>query len=134
MIAGLWEDIDLRDSERADAGVYVTQTGNQIIFRWQGVPCNFDGNDCTGGAPINFEIELNSNGIIRSRYGSGNTSLFPTVGLGGGEQDGYVVDSHTDEIMPKSLTNAGQVTYTPRAASVSSIQLASATVSVNETE
>ncbi|MEN3327917.1 MAG: hypothetical protein V7638_2724, partial [Acidobacteriota bacterium] len=135
MIAGLWEDIDLRDSERADAGVYVTQTSNQIIFRWQGVPCNFDGNDCTGGAPINFEIELNSNGIIRSRYGSGNTSLFPTVGLGGGEQDGYVVDSHTslDEQTPKSLTNAGQVTYTPRATSVSSIQLESANPSVAET-
>jgi subtilisin family serine protease len=135
MIAGLWEDIDLRTSERADAGVYVTQTTNQIIFRWQGVPCNFDGVECTGGAPINFEVELNSNGTIRSRYGSGNTSLFPTVGLGGGEQDGYVVDSHTslDEVTPKSLTNAGQVTYTPRSASVNSIQLASATTSVPET-
>jgi subtilisin family serine protease len=135
MIAGLWEDIDLRDSERADAGVYVTQTANQIIFRWQGVPCNFDGQDCTGGAPINFEVELNSNGVIRSRYGSGNTSLIPTVGLGGGEQDGYVVDSHTslDEQSTKSLTNAGEVTYTPRATSVSSIQLASATTSIAET-
>ncbi|HYV10880.1 MAG TPA: S8 family serine peptidase [Pyrinomonadaceae bacterium] len=137
MIAGLWEDIDLRTSERADAGVYITQSANQIIFRWQGVPCNFDGQDCTGGAPINFEIELNSNGVIRSRYGSGNTSLVPTVGLGGGEQDGYVVDSHTslDEQTPKSLTNAGQVTYTPRAAaaSVSSVQLESANASVTET-
>ncbi|HKG58263.1 MAG TPA: S8 family serine peptidase [Pyrinomonadaceae bacterium] len=134
MIAGLWEDIDLSTSERADAGVYVTQSANQIIFRWQGVPCNFNGQECTGGAPINFEVELNSNGVIRSRYGSGNTSLFPTVGLGGGEQDGYVVDSHTslDEITPKNLTNAGQVTYTPRATSVSSIQLESATPSVNE--
>jgi len=135
MIAGLWEDIDLRTSQRADAGVYVTQSANQIIFRWQGVPCNFDGNDCTGGAPINFEVELNSNGVIRSRYGSGNTNLIPTVGLGGGEQDGYVVDSHTsiDEQTTKSLTNAGEVTYTPRAASVSSIQLESATTSIAET-
>jgi subtilisin family serine protease len=134
MIAGLWEDIDLRTSERADAGVYVTQSGGQIIFRWQGVPCNFDGVECTGGAPINFEVELNSNGVIRSRYGSGNTSLIPTVGLGGGEQDGYVVNSHTslDEQTPKNLTNAGQVTYTPRAQSVSSIQLETATPSVNE--
>ena len=135
MIAGLWEDIDLRDSERADAGVYITQTANQIIFRWQGVPCNFDGQDCTGGAPINFEVELNSNGVIRSRYGSGNTQLIPTVGLGGGEQDGYVVDTHTslDEQSTKSLTDAGEVTYTPRAVSVSSIQLASATTSITET-
>src|SRR6185503_18101365 len=134
MIAGLWEDVDLRDSERADAGVYITKSPGQIIFRWQGVPCNFDGNDCTGGAPVNFEIELNANGVIRSRYGSGNTNLIPTVGLGGGAQDGYVVDSHTslDEQTTKSLTNAGQVTYTPRAQSVSTIQVQSANVNVGE--
>ena len=134
MIAGLWEDIDLSTSSRADAGVYVTQSANQIIFRWQGVPCNFNGSTCTGGTPINFEVELNSNGVIRSRYGSGNSSLVPTVGIGGGEQDGYAVASHTslDEQTPKSLTNAGQVTYTPRAQSVSSIQLSSATANVAE--
>jgi subtilisin family serine protease len=134
MIAGLWEDVNLSTSARADAGVYVTQTANQIIFRWQGVPCNFDGNVCTGGAPMNFEVELNSNGVIRSRYGSGNSNIFPTVGIGGGEQDGYVVDSHTslDEQTPKSLTNAGQVTYTPRAQSVSTVQVQSANVNVSE--
>ncbi len=134
MIAGLWEDIDLSTSERADAGVYITQSAGQIIFRWQGVPCNFNGIECTGGAPINFEVELNSNGVIRSRYGSGNSNLIPTVGIGGGEQNGYAVASHTslDEQTPKSLTNAGQVTYSPRAQSVSSIQLASAAVNVNE--
>ncbi|HEU4833221.1 MAG TPA: S8 family serine peptidase [Pyrinomonadaceae bacterium] len=134
MIAGLWEDVNLSTSARADAGVYVTQTANQIIFRWQGVPCNFNGSVCTGGAPMNFEVELNSNGIIRSRYGSGNTNIFPTVGIGGGEQDGYVVDSHTslDEETSKSLTNAGQVTYTPRAQSVSTIQVQSANVNVGE--
>jgi subtilisin family serine protease len=135
MIAGLWEDIDLSTSQRADAGVYVTQSAGQIIFRWQGVPCNFNGSQCTGGNPINFEVELNSNGVIRSRYGSGNTSpLVPTVGIGGGEQDGYVVASHTslDEETPKPLTNAGQVTYTPRAQSTSSIQLESAAVNIGE--
>jgi hypothetical protein len=56
------------------------------------------------------------------------------VGIGGGEQDGYVVDSHTslDEETPKSLTNAGQVTYTPRAQSVSTIQLESAALNASE--
>ncbi|HYK22643.1 MAG TPA: S8 family serine peptidase, partial [Pyrinomonadaceae bacterium] len=132
MIAGLWEDLDLSTSQRADAGVYVTQSAGQIIFRWQGVPCNFDGNVCTGGAPINFEVELNADGTIKSRYGSGNTSLFPTVGIGGGEQDGYVVSSHTSEETPLSLTNAGQVTYTPRAQSTSTIQLQSAAINVAE--
>jgi subtilisin family serine protease len=134
MIAGLWEDIDLSTSERADAGVYVTESAGQIIFRWQGIPCAFDGFECTGGDPINFEIELNSNGVIRSRYGSVDASLVPTVGIGGGEQDGYVVESHTslDEETEKNLSNAGQVTYTPRALSVSSVQLESATVNVGE--
>ena len=132
MIAGLWEDIDLRTSQRADAGVYVTQSAGQIIFRWQGVPCAFDGNVCTGGAPINFEVELNADGTIKSRYGTGNTSLFPTVGIGGGEQDGYVVTSHTSEETPINLTNKEQVTYTPRAQSTTTIQLESAAINVNE--
>ena len=65
------EDIDLRTSERADAGVYVTQSAGQIIFRWQGVPCNFNGVECQGlavpgSSPINFEIELNTDGTIRT--------------------------------------------------------------------
>jgi len=134
MIAGLWEDLNLEISERADAGIYVTQSAGQIIFRWQGVPCDFNGSVCTGGAPVNFEIELNSNGVIRSRYGSADQDLVPTVGIGGGEQDGYVVPSHTslDEETSKNLTNAGQVTYTPRAQSVSTIQLESAGVNIGE--
>ncbi len=127
MIAGLWEDLDLSVSKRADAGVYIgtpgpggvlqTPTANstQIVFRWQGVPCNFDGAVCLGGAPVNFEVEINKDGTIRSRYGTGNTNLFPTVGIGGGGQDGYVVTSHTSEETLLSLTNAGQVTYLPRA-------------------
>ena len=134
MIAGLWEDLDLNTTKRADAGVYVTQSPTQIIFRWKAVPCNFNGNVCLGGTNVDFEIELNSNGVIRTRYGSSDPILVPTVGMGGGEQDGYVVASHTslDEQTPVNLTNAGQITYTPRAASVSTIQLASATSSVNE--
>jgi len=134
MIAGLWEDLDLSTSQRADAGVYVSSepAAGRIIFRWQGVPCNFDGIECQGGAPVNFEIELNSNGTIKSRYGSGNTDLFPTVGIGGGEQDGYVVNSHTSEEVEKDLTDDGQVTFTPRAQSVSTVQLAASAINVGE--
>ncbi|HEU4509584.1 MAG TPA: S8 family serine peptidase [Pyrinomonadaceae bacterium] len=129
MIAGLWEDLDLRVSERADAGVYVVQpSASRLIFRWQGVPCNFDGVECLGGAPVNFEIELNTNGTIKTRYGSGNTSLFPTVGIGGGDHEPYVITSHTSEETPVNLTNAQQATFTPRG----SVQLASATLTVSE--
>src|SRR6185369_2603120 len=49
MIAGLWEDLDVNTTRRADAGVYVTSSPTQVIFRWKAVPCNFNGNVCLGG-------------------------------------------------------------------------------------
>jgi len=116
MIAGLWDDLDLSTSKRADADVYVVRPDqNRIIFRWQGVPCNLSPTgQCTGGAPVNFEIELRSDGTIVSRYGSGNTQLYPVVGLGGGERDSYVINSHTSDLTAKDLTNAPTVTYALR--------------------
>jgi subtilisin family serine protease len=131
-IAGLWDDLDLSTSRRADAGIFQINNPGQVIFRWQGVPCNFDGNVCTGGPNVNFEIELNSNGIIRTRYGSPNTGLTPTVGIGGGGQEAYVIPSHTSEDVPINLTNAAQVTFTPRSATVSTIQLSGSSFSANE--
>jgi subtilisin family serine protease len=116
MVSGLWDDLDLRISQRSDADVYMSQpSANRIIFRWQGVPCNDFGGGCTGGDPVNFEVELQSDGTIKSRYGSGNTGLFPVVGISGGEPDPYVITSHTSEIAPKNLTNALTATYIPRA-------------------
>jgi len=116
MIAGLWDDLDLRTSSRADADVYVIQPdANRVIFRWQGVPCNDNGSGCTGGGPVNFEIELRSDGTIQTRYGSGNTNLFPVVGISGGEPDAYVIDTHTSELIATNLTNAQRVTFLPRA-------------------
>ena len=115
MISGLWDDIDLRASQRADAGLYVTTpSANRVIFRWQGVPCNFNGSICTGGGPVNFEIELQADGTIISRYGAGNTSLFPVVGISGGEPEAYVATSHTSEATPINLTNAVELVYIPR--------------------
>jgi len=132
-IAGLWDDLDLRVSSRADAGVYqVVVNPGKVIYRFQGVPCEFDGNVCTGTTPVNFEIELNTNGVIKTRYGSGNVALFPTVGIGGGGQQAYVITSHTDEQNPKDLTNAAEITFTPRAQTVSTIQLAASTFNANE--
>jgi hypothetical protein len=78
------------------------------------VPCNFNGSTCQGGDPMNFEIELRSDGTIKSRYGSGNTSIFPVVGISAGEPEAYVIPSHTSEFTPTNLTNAREVTYIPR--------------------
>jgi subtilisin family serine protease len=132
MIAGMWDDLDLSISKRADAGIYMVQLSNpsRLIFRWQGVPCNFDGNVCTGtsATPINFEIELRTDGVIKTRYGTGNVGLHPTVGVGLGGQEGYAIASHTSEVDPINLTNAQEVTFSPRPG----VRLAQSTLSVNE--
>lgn len=116
MIAGLWDDLDLSTSKRADADIYqVTPDSDRVIFRWQGVPCNFNPvSGCTGGDPVNFEIELRRDGTIIKRYGDGNHGLHPVVGIGGGEPDSYIIDSHTSETSSKDLTNAPTVTYSLR--------------------
>jgi subtilisin family serine protease len=125
MIAGMWDDLDLSTSRRPDGDVYVVQPGaGRIIFRWQGVQF---GNG-TNGDPINFEIELRSDGSIITRYGAGNTNLLPVVGISAGEPDAYVIDQLTSELSPKTLTNAQSAVFTPRATA----QLNSANYTVNE--
>ena len=39
---------------RTDAGVYVTQLSNpsRIIFRWQGIPCDFDTEEGVAAAAV----------------------------------------------------------------------------------
>ncbi len=130
MIAGMWDDLDLRTSRRADADVYVVQPdSSRIIFRWQGVQFG----DGVNGAPINFEIELNTNGTIKTRYGSSNTNLLPVVGISGGEPDVYVADALTSELSPISLTNAQGAVFTPRAlVPLPTVQFSSASYTINE--
>ncbi len=125
MIAGMWDDLDLSTSRRADADVYVVQPdSSRIIFRWQGVQFG----DGTNGAPINFEIELRNDGTIITRYGAGNLNLLPVVGISAGEPDAYVIDALTSELSPKTLTNAQSAVFTPRA----TVQFNSASFSANE--
>ncbi|PYS67799.1 MAG: hypothetical protein DMF69_22045, partial [Acidobacteria bacterium] len=133
-IAGLWDDLNFDVTFRADAGVFEKASAGQVIYRFQGTPCRYDSNleRCTGTDPVNFEIELNSNGVIKTRYGTGNANLTPTVGIGGGAQESYFVASHTSEEALKNLGGAAEVTFTPRTATVSSIQLTQSTVSINE--
>jgi subtilisin family serine protease len=131
MIAGLWDDLDLRDSVRADAGIYVTQSASSVIFRWQGKPCNDNGIACQGGSDVNFEIELRSDGTIKSRYGPGNVSMRPAAGISIGERDAYVIPTHTSQT-PINLTNAQEVRYTPRSLSAQSIQFSQPNYGVSE--
>jgi hypothetical protein len=134
MISGLWDDLYLGSDQRSDAGVFITQNSNQVIFRWQGVPCNAgpSGACLFGGAPVNFEIELRRNGTIKSRYGSGNTALFPVVGMAGGEPEPYIIQPYTSENSQINLTNAGEVVYTPRAPAFPAVQFSQGSYNVNE--
>ncbi|HKZ79229.1 MAG TPA: chitobiase/beta-hexosaminidase C-terminal domain-containing protein, partial [Pyrinomonadaceae bacterium] len=115
MIAGLWDDLDMRTCFRSDSDVYaITPDNDRVIYRWQGV--KFTSPDCPGspnGQQVNFEIELHRDGTIQMRYGQ-NPLLFPVVGIGGGEPEGYVVASHTSESVPINLTNAQTLTFTRR--------------------
>jgi len=142
MISGLWDD--LRTDSAATPNIpcsgcdvfVVNPDPSRIIFRWQGVTFG-DGTPATE-FPINFEIELRSNGTILTRYGAGqsaptNTSLFPVVGISGGEPEAYVIPSHTSEQVPISLTNAPEVTFLPRANAVlSSVQFSASQFEVVE--
>ncbi|HEY0083089.1 MAG TPA: carboxypeptidase regulatory-like domain-containing protein, partial [Pyrinomonadaceae bacterium] len=119
MIAGLWDDIDINQSLRADSGVFVTQTdANHVVIRWQGVTF------LSPRVNVNMEIELRSDGAIQMRYGQ-NPRIFPVVGISNSEPDAYVIASHTRESLssnqPISLTNAQTVTFTPRLAQSFSI-------------
>ena len=116
MIAGLWDD--LMTDTRFDDDIYlVTPDANRVIFRWQGV--TFDDNPALQ-FPVNFEIELRSNGTILTRYGAGNTHVKPVVGISGGEPEVYLISSHTAEQAETNLTNAQEVTFLPRAIGITS--------------
>jgi subtilisin family serine protease len=132
MISGLWDDlrtdsVDPVNSPCTGCDVFVVNPDpSRIIFRWKGV--TFGDETIATQFPVNFEIELRSNGTILTRYGAGqsaptNTGLFSVVGISGGEPEAYVIPSHTSEQVPISLTNAPEVTFLPRANAVlSSVQ------------
>jgi len=111
IIAGMWDDLVIDETLRITDGIYIVQPDSDtVIFRWQGVTFS-------ESLPVNFETELHRNGTIVFRYGAGNTLLYPVVGIGAGEPDPYVIDSHTSEVFRRNLTNAQSVTFSPRAGS-----------------
>jgi uncharacterized repeat protein (TIGR01451 family) len=115
MIAVAWDD--LRTDRRAGDDVYVVQPdADRVIFRWQAVTFDtpFANGTTRGEHPVNFEAELRRDGTIVTRYGDGNQSLLPVVGISNGVRDAYVSASHTSEEAFKDLTNAPAVTFERR--------------------
>lgn len=111
-LAVLWADLEVDQSRRADAGVFVQQPNNDtVIFRWQATV--FGSNN-----PVNFEAELRRDGTFVCRYGPGNQDLSPVVGLSFGQPAAYVISSHTVEYWqagPRlNLGQAQTVTFATR--------------------
>ena len=96
MIAGMWAD--LRTDRNTSDNVYMIKPDlDRVIFRWQGVTFGDE-------TPVNFEIELRRDSTIQTRYGNGNANLKRvTVGIGSGDPDAYLVDSHSSEGPPHSV-------------------------------
>ena len=116
MIAGLWTDLR---TDRAGGNIFmVTPDASRVIFRWTAVTFDINQNPALE-FPVNFEIELRSNGTILTRYGAGNTHLDPVVGISAGETDTYLIASHTSEDADMDLTNAPEVTFLPRSVGIS---------------
>jgi len=130
LIGGLWDD--LRTDRRVGDDVYVVAPDflhpDRVIFRWQAV--TYDTPTGPGASrgenPVNFEIELDRDGTIITRYGDGNQKVFPIVGASAGF-DAYVVSSHTSELVLKDLTNAPAVTFSRRLPAPPQLRLTLAT-------
>jgi subtilisin family serine protease len=137
MIAGLWDDLR---TDRTGGDVYVTAASDRVIFRWQAVTFSLLPNGISRGEnPVNFEIELRSDGTIITRYGNGNNNLVPVVGISGGEPEAYVATTHTRPLDDPqggliNLTNAQSVTFTPRTVvtAAATVQFVASAVSVSE--
>jgi subtilisin family serine protease len=136
MIAGLWEDLEISTTRRADAGVFVVQPdASRVIYRWQATTFPTFNGVSRGINQVNFEIELRADGQIIFRYGAGNQNLFPVVAVSGGEPSAYVAGSHTSENALKNLTDAPAVTFTPRTTSgpvLPTVQFGSSSVAGSE--
>ncbi|MDT7604251.1 MAG: hypothetical protein QOF61_2248, partial [Acidobacteriota bacterium] len=138
MISGLWDDLRTDctgNGSGSPCDVYVnTSDPNKVIFRWEARL--FGTASADSGSPVEFEIELNRDGTIQTRYGAGNVNVFPVVGIGAGEQGGsYVINSHTSPNAPITLTNAPTVTFAPRPTSVqTTLQFSATNYPFNEAE
>ncbi len=103
IVAALWDDLRTDSSAQAGEDIYITPSASSVVFRWVG-------QTYSGAAPVNFETILNADGTIRFNYGSGNTGLTPTVGIGEGGNLRFHLAPHNNAA---TLTNAQSVLYTP---------------------
>jgi len=103
-IAPLWDDLRTDGSAQWGEDIYIRRPDAQsVAFRWVAE---------TYGTrrPVEFEVILRADGAIEFRYGDGNSSLSPTVGLGFGHEGIAVLSSYDGAA---SLASADAVAFKP---------------------
>ena len=126
-IAPLWDD--LRTDAGAGQDIYVaTGTPGQVTIRWVGE--HYD-----TGSNVRFAVTLFEDGRVRFDYGSGNSSISPTVGISRGEGAQQILVAGYDGM--GGLGNADSILFTlqgsqlPPGLSLSSAGVLSGTPTTN---
>ena len=102
-IAPFWYDLITNGYNQTGEDIYIRRPdADTVVFRWVAEVWN-------DGDPVNFDVLLRRNGGIEFHYGSGNTGLSPTIGLGSGDPSGIYRLSTLDG--SGSLANAQTVVY-----------------------
>ncbi|MFC1783346.1 right-handed parallel beta-helix repeat-containing protein, partial [Planctomycetota bacterium] len=87
-IAPLWDDLK---TNGAGDDIFVDESvANQVTIRW-------DATNKADSSDVNFSVTLYDNGDadnIHFDYGTGNTSLSPTVGISAGDNNHYLIGAH----------------------------------------
>ncbi|MCG8408322.1 MAG: Ig-like domain-containing protein [Phycisphaerales bacterium] len=98
-IAPMWDDLRI-DSGLGD--IHIDESvATEVTIRWDAVV------DATGD-PCNFSATLHNTGRVDLHYGTGNTSLTPTIGVSSGDGATYVLAAYDGAV---SLTNANSLEF-----------------------
>jgi len=84
-IAALWDDLNV---EGPGAGIYITRpSSDTVVFHWVGKTLGYN-------EPVDFEVVLREDGLIRFNYGSGNENTTSTIGISSGDGFDYLVSRY----------------------------------------
>ncbi len=87
-IAPFWYDLITSGDNQTGEDIYIRRPdADTVVIRWVAETWDY-------GDPANFEVLLRRDGGIEFHYGSGNTGMSPTIGLGSGDPSAlYVLSS-----------------------------------------
>jgi len=107
-IAPCWADLKTDGSAQTGEDVYITENTGNVIIRWVAETFGEE-------VPLNFELQLFSDGRIQFNYGSGNNDISPwdtppTIGISRGDGLNYYLSAFNGQT---NLTNVDSALFTP---------------------